>query len=731
MAKRKKKKFQKKQLISLFENENYQKVISKVKQFEIEGLSEDELETIVSVSYINLAELNFKQGDIARAIRDIDSLLQRKDEAEYRLIKLKYLCYIEHFEEAILLGEALIALKKEKKIQKDAIFLYLMAKLYGGHYALDSKLLKAIPVSRQRYILGFKALLEDDKQKALEYFGQCNPRVKVEKENIKAVIAMMEHQEIDVSSEIKPLYRFLLTGEANGVSNSKNFRAIKKEIKENFSKAEGNIDIQNLLELKDSAPIEVILKNAKDKEQEGQLIYNNIVLLVDKQKYREALKIFLKYKNSLVKFIESALLLMEIKNQIEERKSDSILFSFFYTYLKLHHKKIAPHQIDYIILFLIQQNNMKKSIELAKEYGRDNFVFFLKELPLMNEFNPYYQISFNKALKRYSTLTDVLLKFMITNIESTDEELYDLSPQEEEKFLHRLSMLMVLVQNLENPHRKYKESLFKLFKALALVIQSFSYDEQESLYLKLSLLIEQYIEYFKVDRFDLAIDIKALFVSISKKESVKKDDIYEEEEYDDYFALARKFLMEDKDDDIYDFDIKEYDLSLVKQKCLKALESGEENPFVLLRKLNEFKYYKFKFSTLLEILTEVLRRKENHLYAIQQMLLHLQIALYDSPERDSLVSAIKKYAKTDIETARLLLKYALDSVASPSREYVWYLKWIDGYLAFINEHGLEKDSKYRYYRDLFVTIQEKKRFKSLNAKYKKIKKWKEKEEGAL
>ncbi len=729
MAKRKKKKFQKKQLILLFENENYQKVISKIKQFEIEGLSEDELDTIVSISYINLAKLNFKQGDVTKAIRYIDSLLQRKDEAEYRLIKLKYLCYIEHFEEAILLGEVLIALKKEKKIQKDAIFLYLMAKLYGGHYELDSKLLKAIPLSKQRYILGFKALLADEKSKALEYFRQCNPKAKVEKENITAVIAMMEHQEIDVSFDIKPLYRFLLTGEASGISNSKNFRVIKKELKENFSKIEENIDIQNLLELKASIPMEVILKNTKDKEQEERLIYNNIVLLVDKHKYREALKIFLKYSNSLVKFIESALLFMEIKNQIEERKSDSILISFFSTYLKLHRKKIAPYQIDYIILFLIQQNEMKKSVELAQEYGRENFVFFLKELPLISEFNPYYQITFNKALKRYSTLTDILLKFMISNIESTDEELYDLSPQEEKIFLHRLSMLMLLVQNLKNPHRKYKKSLFKLFKAFALVIQSFSYHEQESLYLKLSLLIEKYIEYFKVDRFDLAIDIKALFVSISKKESVKKDDIYKDND-DDYFDLTRKFFLEEEDD-IYDFDIKEYNLSLVKQKCLRALESGEENPFVVLHKLSGFKYYKFKFSTLLELLTEVLRQKENHLYAIQQMLLHLEIDLYDSPQRDALVSAISKYAKTDIETAKLLLKYALDNVASRSREYVWYLKWIDGYLTLINQYGLEKDSNYRYYSDLFVTIQEKKRFKSLNAKYKKIKKWKEKEGGVL
>jgi hypothetical protein len=726
MSKRKKKKFQKKQLVSLFENGNYQKVISKVKQFEIDGLSENELNDIVSTSYKNLAQLNFEQGDISRAIRDIDSLLQRNDEIEFRLIKLKYLCYIEHFEEAILLGKELIVLKN-KKIQKDAIFLYLMAKLYGGHYELESKLLKAIPVSKQRYILGFKALLEDDKQQALDYFNQCNPRAKVEKENIKAVIATVVHQDIDITQYIKPLYRFLLTGEESGVSNSKNFRVIKKELKKNFSKVKKDIHIQNLLELKTYVPIDVILKSAENREQESRLIYNNIVLLVDKRKHREALKIFLKYRNSLVKFIESASLFIKIKNRIGERTNDSILVHFFSSYLKLHHKKIAPHEIDYIVLFLIQQNEIKKSMDLAKEYNRDNFIFFLKELPLIREFNPYYQTSFNKALKKYSTFTNILLDLMIENIESMDEELHDLSPEEEKMFIYRLSLIILLLQNLENPHRKYKDTLFKLFKTFALLIQNFSYAEQESIYLKLSIVIEKYIEYLKVDRFDLAVDIKALFVSISKKESVKKTDISVDNE-DDYFALARKiFLEEEEDEDIYDFDIKEYDISIIKQRCLSALESGEESPFEALNKLSEFKYSKFRFSTLLGLLTEVLRLKENHLSAIQHMLFYLRIDLYNSSARDDLVSAINRYAKIDIETARLLLKYALDSVASISREYVWYLKWIDGYLTLINQYKLEKDSKYRYYRDLFLTIQERKKFKSLNAKYKKIKKRKGRE----
>jgi len=726
MAKRKKKKFQKKQFLSLFEKKNYQKLISKAKQFEIEGMSADELHTILSVSYQNLAQSNFEKGDIIRAIRDIDSLLQIDNNAKYKLIKLKYLCYIEHFQDAVELGEELISLKNLKKIQKEALFLYLIARLYTGDYELDKKQLKSIPISRQKYILGFKALMQENKILALDYFNKCNPRAKIEKENIKAVIEIISGDEVVVSlSSIKPLYQFLITGESNGVANSKNFREIRKEVIANFSKIEKNADMQNLLTLKKSIPIETILKNIQDKKQVSRLIYNNIVLLVDKREYRNALRIFIKYRNSLVKITESASLFIEIKNQIEDNKSDTILINFFSSYLKLHHKKIASHQIDYMLLFLIQRGEMRKSIDLAKEYGRDNIIFFLKELPLMREFNPYYQTSFNKALKKHSIFTDTLIKLMIQNIESTDEELYDLSKEEEKIFLGRLYILSILLQNLGNPHRKYKDSLFKLFKVLALVIQSFSYSEQESIYLKLSVVIEQYIGYFKVDRFNLPIDIKALFVSISKKESVKKDNIYDEEEEGNYFYLAKKILFEDED--IYDFDIVEYDLSIIKERCLRAIERGDDEPFKILGELNKVEYYEFKIPILLEFLEEVIKRKLHIILSIQSMLFYLQIDLYNSSTRDSLLSHINNYAKTDIDASKTLIEYAVTSVVPTSRGYVWYLKWIDGYLTLIDKYGLEKDDTFIYYREVFLSIQEKRKFKSLNAKYKKIKKFKVKE----
>lgn len=65
-------------------------------------MSAEELHKIQLISYDKLAEANFESGDINRAMRDIEPLLMIENSDKYRLIKLKYLCYMEHFKDAIL-----------------------------------------------------------------------------------------------------------------------------------------------------------------------------------------------------------------------------------------------------------------------------------------------------------------------------------------------------------------------------------------------------------------------------------------------------------------------------------------------------------------------------------------------------------------------------------------------------------------------------------------------------
>lgn len=719
MAKKKKKKFQKKQLISLFESGNYQKVISKIKQFVIEGLSEHELHNILTTSYRELAQNNFNKGDIARAIRDIDSLLKIDNSEEFRLIKLKYLCYIENFEDAVKLAEELIALKKLKKIQKEALFLYLIANLYSGNYELDKKLLKTVSLSKQRYILGFRELLRDNIELALGYFDNCNPRSKIEKKNLQAIKAIILNQEMSDIGEIKPLYRFLIDGSTDGLANTKNSRSIKKEITAQFVQKSKNSAIQNLLLLKSDVEVDVIKAHATSKEEESRLIYNNISILVDKKQYTQAIKLFIRYKNSLVEFVESATLLMKLNSEAEDSRVEAISSYFFSNYLKLHHKKIAPFKMDYILIFLMQEGNTRHSLELAEKYNRDGIVFLLKDLPLMNQYNPSYQTRFNQIFKKHSLIYNSILDIVIHSLKMYADEVYELSYKEKEILLHRLSIMILLLQNLDRPNQKYKSTLFEFFKNLSYVVLSFSYDEQKSLYLKLSNLVDKYITYFRLNRVDLPIDIKALYISIDKKESIKNKNI-ENDNDDDFFTMEMKLLRGDKNR--YNFNEDEYDLTLIKKDCIEALKNGEENPFKYLKTLHkDYKYYRFITKLILDLLIEVKRLKMDREEATREIIASIDISFYNEESfRQPLVARLEGYAEENTDAVIFFFEYLLKGVPNNKRESVWYLKWIYGYLNLVIDYNLKRGLLFENLKEYFINTQERRKFKSLNAKYKKI-----------
>ena len=226
MAKKQKKKFQKNQLRSLFQSGNYQKVISKIKQFEIDGMSAEELLEIQISSYKKLASSNFELGDINRALRDIESLLSIDGNEEYKLTKLKYLCYIEYFDDAMVLSKNLMN-SKNSKIKKEAAFLLLLSSIYSGNYNIDEKILKLLPTAKVNYILGFVEFVQDNTEQALMFFDKCNPRAKVEKENIYVIKSIIMGQNTTTYDNTKPLYRFLMSGDDVHLQNTKNSRVIK------------------------------------------------------------------------------------------------------------------------------------------------------------------------------------------------------------------------------------------------------------------------------------------------------------------------------------------------------------------------------------------------------------------------------------------------------------------------------------------------------------------------
>ncbi|MFK5977164.1 MAG: hypothetical protein QM493_11735 [Sulfurovum sp.] len=735
MAKRKK--FQKKQFISMFESGNYQKVISKAKQFEINGMEEEELKTILTISYTKLADSYFLSGDITRALRDINSLLKTDDSDSIKLIKLKYLCYMEHFTDAIELAQELIVIK-DAKIKKEAIFFYLMANIYSGDYALNEKLLKSLSVAKQRYILGFNELVQGDITLALKFWEKSNPKIKIEKENLKALISIIKSEDINVSQDIKPLYHFLLNGDSSSLANTKNSRLIKTELNKEFKSSEKSGAIKNLLELKSPIDTDIIIKNIDDKSHRNILIYNNIVLLVEDDKYSKALEVFIKNRDNLIYFIESASLFIEMKMGVEDRKSDKIVIPFFSKYLKLHHKKIAPFQIEYILLFLLREDR-DNSFKLAKEYNIDNILFLIQDLPLLIRVEDTHHERFNTILKKYNSTTNSILDNITNSLKEDDKHTFNIPFNEEIAFVKHISIYITLIKNLKNPHRRYKSSIFKILDMLALSIQTFSYARQMETYKLLSNTIEYHIDYFKFSRVDLSLDIKALFVSIAREKSIKRDDIYDEDEDEDednFMAMAmRIFYKEDLEEEKskYNFDEAEYDLALIQTEVIKALERGDTNPFAPLFNIHkEYSYHKHITEFIIDLYIKIIKLK---IYDTNTTLSHimnnLKIRLYDQSLRDSVISTFKTYAIENAEQSIEILNYFVTTVPSSNRESVWYLKWVDGYISIVVQHKLKRDKIFKHYLGYFIQIQEKKIFKSLNKLYIKNMKIAKEQKGGL
>jgi len=720
MAKKKKKRFQKSSLLSLFQSGNYLKVISKIKQFEIEGMQEDELREIKIASYRSLSESNFEIGDIARALRDVESLLSIDDDPTFKLTKLKYLCYIEYFEDAVTYAEELLG-SKHSKIKKEAIFFYLLAKIYGGEAEVDKKLIRQLTPTRQNYILGFASLCEGETDRALEYLNLCRPRAKIEKNNIEAIKAIISNKRISCSDDIKPLYRFLLSGDDHSLQNTKNARAMKKALAGTFAREKQNEAMQALLSAKHSIDVQSIIKNISDKEQQTKLIYNNIVLMMEEgNKLSKALQLFLKYQDRLAIFVESAKLLMQIASQYNDKMEGRRIEVFFGRYLELHIEKLSRFQIDLIFLFLINHIDTKKVSMLAEKYHRGDILFFVRDLPRLEHWNSRSQEKFNGLMKDCTSFVQASLNTISKALEQTEETASLLRANELKGLARHLKTIYTLFEKLENPSKKCRKTIFGLLSNGAFICQSFDLEKHRDLYGQLSKTIEKHIDYFGVKSTELSVDIKALFFSIEKDQKVKSEEKIDE---DDFFLQAHRAILGLADDrsDRYNFNEVEYDLLIIKRAFMKALENGDENPFGILSELYAYRYDDFTFSYMMELISaaKVLDRYDEHF--IGKLLKSTHITFDNSILRDRIVVKVKDYARIDSDAAMQFLDYILMTISQKQRETAWYLKWIACYLDLVQTYELPRDNKFNRYIEYFLDIQEKKKYKSLKALEKRIK----------
>lgn len=738
MARKRMKQFPKKQLLSLVKQGKYQKVISKIKQFEITEINENELNSILIDSYRNLAQEHFNNSSWARVIREIDNAIALESHPEIKLEKLKYLCYMEHFQDAITLGEELINVKE---IKKEATFLYLLAKFYHHEFEFDTKHLKILPKAKANYLMGLLNLMQDKKESALEYFNKIRPRAKDEKENMKLLRAIMTHETVEIPNTqgLKALYLFLLTGNEAQLLKTKNSREGIKELKKLFTQEDRSTKLKSLLELKSPIDNNLIHKEIKDRELRAKLTYNNVLLLHEQRDSFKALELFLQNRDEMIQFIESAPLFLNIKNSLHANNFTDVLFvNWLSRYIERYHHKIASSQLDLILLEMIMQSsNPKNVLSIAQKYNRDHFILILVDLlDRENVERNNLQERFNTFFRRYSIINSKLLTILSKNIENIDLKLsLEGNTNSEKKKEHlyntKINLLLELIENLDRPNRRYQNELIELLRVLSILIQSFNYQKYENAYLELSKIIQDHVKHFNINRFDLAIDIKALFISISKKHSIKQDNFYDsyENEFDTEDERIRQmrrelfgFYMEEEK---YDFNEKEYDIVLIKEVCIEALERGEKNPFKNLSKLTESYHYRnFIYAVLLDLL-EFIETLDNHQKdtksLMDEMLEAMSISLYEETNlRSLLVSELRKRTKHNIILTQSFYEYALESVPKTKKESVWYLKWIDGYLNFIDKNKLEKGTDFKKYLDFFVKTQKKNKFKTINSKFNTI-----------
>ncbi len=715
MAKKKRKTFSKRELLSLFDARNYQKVISKIKQFNITDMDEEALHKIKVESYQGLSASNFEAGDINRALRDIDSLLSIENGENYQLIRLKYLCYIENFQMAIEFAKALIV-SKNVKIKKEAIFLYLLANIYNGNNDLEVDYLKTLTVAKQNYILAMVELFKNNISEALKFLDDSNPRAKIEKENIQAIKALLLHQEVQESDRLKPLYRFLLFADTENLQNTKSTREIKKDMASKVAKEKDGIN--DLISLKYSVSVKSILYKVTDKELQTKLIYNNIILLVEKQNNtEEALNLFVKYRNDLVHIVESGNLFIRLRQSNINVKNDNknMIMTFFEKYLKLHHKKLSSFQKDFIFTFLYQTKDLKSISDLIKKYNGDSVLFLVEILSSMDKYTTLNQTKLNTVLKKYSILYLELFEGYALFIDHHNQEYDKIGDLERKQFLNNIMVTLSLMKNVARPHKNYKLILIKILSSISGFIQRYEFKENEEAYMLASETINTLVEYYHIEQKDLSENILNLKESIKKKKSMRGKT---EDSEKSFFEMMKMFKgemedvwMEDDEDDYYDENDYE-ELELIKEEFIEALKNSED-PIKSIDPIDIVPYMVFNF--LFDLLSEAVKYNAYNNELLFNLLHEmLDVDVTATPYRDIVTNDIVQYAKKDAHVASLILSDLITGTENKKRESLWFLGWLEAYVSMVDDYGLKQEKLYKGAIYHFMRVQQKKKYKKLN-----------------
>ncbi|MEA1955287.1 MAG: hypothetical protein U9N02_02195 [Campylobacterota bacterium] len=684
MSKKKKKVFPKSKILELFKNQNYQKVVSKIKQFRIEDMDDLEVDKIHIDSLKMLSSERFKAGDTQRAIRDIEFALNIKLDNDLEFLRLKYLCYLDNFSDAkIYVDELLEKYKTDKKI----IFYSLLIDLHLNN-KIDKTKLKKVTKAKQEYLLAIFALFNNDTSLALKHLNNSKPRAKAEKNNIEAIKAIVL-QKTDIQiKDIKPLYKFLLSGDDTNLQNSKNSRESKDEIVASFKLSNNTKSLKKLIEL-DSYIDNAIVK----KESNPKLALNNITMMLEKNKepdYEEIYKIFISYEKEFVNLIESIYTLIKIFKNFDSSSVAVKITSFVEKYLEIHSKKLAPFTLIYILYQLLYHNftNTKavKMIELLfDKYGNKDI--FYTTLTFAVNYDAVKMYDNHKAnieifFKKYSHVNSIVVRNIIEFIDSFEYAVIYLDSRNLKNAANKLESSLYVIKNLSDVDEKYKSLFLELLNSFSKAIFLFEEDELERGYDDIKIVLKKYIDLFNYEESQFC------------------------EEADEF--LDSSVCIENS-----------YTPNIVQEKYIKfklALKTGFD-PFVELENyplFYEYFYAKEDKTAVFDLIMEYARFEDLNDEVIAKIFKLTNFNLKKEFLRTTIQTVITKYAKVHLDISQKIFQYILKTTDAQS---VWYLNWLYSYIDMVDVHNLDKDAFFVKCLNKFLDIQNRKKFKSIQKRY--------------
>ena len=721
-----KKIFQKSELLELYENRNYKRVISKIKQFKIEGMSEKEIDTINLKSYLKLIEVEFKDGDIQRAIRNVDIVLKIKESDKHKLMKLKYLCYLEHFDMAVEFAKPLLT-SRYKLIKQNASFLYSLAKVYNGNFEIEESVLNNIELNKKSYLFGFIELKKGDKNRALEWFEKINLEKRSEVNNLEILKKIILNEDIQTTKIDKKLYNALILGKNNLLLNSKNGRIAKKEMEKNFNNFSKQNKIKHFFENKGFISINLIDEFFKEnKDEHIKAIYNNIALMCEKGDYESAFSIFLEFRDELIKLPESINIFLKIIRNIEFAQISKV-FMVCENYLQFHKKRLPEFQQSEIL------NELFKFTLKGKEDDLKNFVLIVKKYDILPinyalslfctssilGLNSHIEILKDFFRKKSLLSSKKFISFFNKFKDNSIDLFKNLSNAEMKK---KLSLIIKSIDETLGDYKKFQDEIWILLSSISFLLLQYDFKQNKENYLLLEKIIKFYRDNFDLKSKDLPKECNDIFSAIKNKKSPKKREnnnsisaMFEDmldniEIFDDEYDIWEEEGYNDRFED-YELELDEF------REDFYAASENEYND--LLERFAdihlEYQYPVYKQSAYRVALDMInsyyINGKKLSFEFFTEFFDKIKLPIKMKELRDEIPIVLEDYG-VEIEVKIAFIKYAMDNFSNA--ENAWYLKWIYAYIKFCRTHSIKIN---KIYYNRFIKIYEKKLFTTLQSQY--------------